>query len=91
MDTRQKLIHAVTEYDRRESRKPSYNMYALPQYFARVDEIMADVAKGADIGAAIHAGFTGRLAKVCAKAVNVQVPGTEPGNAWYYVPASQRK
>jgi len=30
------LVHAVTEYDRRESKKRYYNHYALGQYLARV-------------------------------------------------------
>lgn len=55
------LVSAVTEYDRRQSTKPSYNMYALPQYLGRVSEIMDDIAAGADPRAAITAGFTGTL------------------------------
>ena len=55
------LVSAVTEYDRRQSSKPSYNMYALPQYLERVSEIMDDIAAGADPRAAITAGFTGTL------------------------------
>lgn len=55
------LVSAVTEYDRKQSTKPSYNMYALPQYLERVSEIMDDIAAGADPRAAISAGFTGTL------------------------------
>lgn len=55
------LVSAVTEYDRKQSTKPSYNMYALPQYLERVSEIMDDIAAGADPRAAITAGFTGTL------------------------------
>ena len=55
------LVSAVTEYDRKQSSKASYNMYALPQYLERVSEIMDDIAAGADPRDAITAGFTGTL------------------------------
>jgi len=55
------LVTAVTDYDRKQSTKPSYNIYALPQYFARIDEILSDVEAGTDPRSAIAAGFTGTL------------------------------
>jgi hypothetical protein len=59
-----KLLNAATEYDRLESTKRHYNPYALAQYLARITEVVADVDNGADVRAAIVAGFNGRL---CAK------------------------
>jgi len=55
------LVSAVTDYDRKQSTKASYNMYALPQYLQRVSDIMEDIAAGADPRSAISAGFTGTL------------------------------
>jgi hypothetical protein len=62
MNTKLKLIHAVTEYDRKQSRKPGYNRYALPQYLERVDLICKDIDAGADASRAIKSGFSGRIA-----------------------------
>ena len=69
MQTRDKLISAVTQYDAKQSRKPGHNIYALPQYFERIDLVMADIEAGATPRRAILAGFTGRLADTCLKAI----------------------
>ena len=55
------LIHAVTDYDKRQSRRSGYNRYALPQYCAAVNNIMADLDSGADLRAAVCAALLGRL------------------------------
>ena len=73
--TRAALIHAVIQYDAKQSTKRGYNHYALSQYFARVDDICADLENGADLRKAICAGFLGRLADVCLRAVGL--PKTE--------------
>jgi hypothetical protein len=84
-----KLLHAVTEYDRRESKKSSYNRYALPQYIARINEIDADIQNGADIRKAIVAGFSGRLADRCLKAAGLpKTSDDEQRGGWFYQPAS---
>lgn len=86
---RDTLIHAVTEYDRRESTKRGYNHNALGIYFIRVDEICADIAAGADIRAAIVAGFSGRLADACLRACGLAITSNQEnkGGAWHYQPA----
>jgi hypothetical protein len=56
-----KLKSFLTEYDRKESTKKHHNPYALGIYFERADDVSADVDAGADLRAAIVAGFTGRL------------------------------
>ena len=73
--TRDKLVHAVTAFDRRQMDKAArsprthYNIFALAQYLHRVDDIMRDVAAGAPVDAAIEAGFTpGPLRNACLKA-----------------------
>lgn len=96
MTTKDTLLHALTEHDRRElartggSRAKGYNPNALGIYFARVDDICADVAAGADLRAAIIAGMTGRVQAVCLKACGLskQTEGerTGAGQSMHYVP-----
>lgn len=88
MDIHAKLVMAVTEYDRKESTKRHYNAYALGQYLGRIQEIDADIAAGANVRAAICAGFTGRLLAVCLKAIGEPKPTDEElrGKSLYYRP-----
>jgi hypothetical protein len=71
------LVSAVTDYDRKQSTKPSYNMYALPQYLERVSEIMDDIAAGADPRSAIAAGFTDRLLSFVMRKMKLEAPTRE--------------
>lgn len=73
MNIRQTLVHAVTAFDRKQSTKRGYNIYALGQYLIRVDEVCADIDKGAETRAAIVAGFNGRLADACLRALNLPI------------------
>ena len=69
---RNQLLHAVTQYDIKESRKKYYNIYALAQYIMAVDrarDTMAD--DGLDLRAALITCFNGRLLDVCLKAVGL--------------------
>lgn len=68
MTLHDKLIHAVTEYDRKESTKRFYNRYALPQYIGAVQHITDEIAKGYSVRSAILNNLLGRLADVCLKA-----------------------
>ena len=88
---RAKLLSALTQYDAKQSTKRGHNPYALGIYFARLDDIMADIEKGATPRAAICAGITGRLADVCLRAVGLPITKEEdaPRGAWHYVPASE--
>ena len=85
MTTKQALIHAVTEYDRRASKRRGYNPYALGQYMERIDEICADIERGAPVRKALCAGLSDRLLDHCLKAVGEQ-PFTvdELGGSWTY-------
>lgn len=69
------LVHAVTQYDIRQSRGKRYNPYALAQYLRRVDDICSDIASGAPVRAAIVAGMSGSLLQTCLKAVG-EAPAT---------------
>ena len=88
MTTKDKILHAVTELDRRASTRKGHNPHALGIYFQRVDEICADIDNGADPRAAILAGFSGRVADACLKALNLPLSTTEEarGGRLYYSP-----
>lgn len=88
MNTKDKLISALTEYDRKASRRAGYNHYALAQYLERADAIMADIEAGADMRAAILAGFRGELVDCCLMAVGLPASTREENQdrSWVYQP-----
>lgn len=69
MNIKDKLISALTQYDEKQSKRKFYNPHALGIYFQRVDEVMADIERGATVRQALLAGFNDRLLDVCLKAV----------------------
>ena len=71
MTIHQKLISAATQYDEKQSKKKFYNPWALPQYIGRIQEISADLDKGADLRKALVTGLNGRLLDICLKAVGL--------------------
>src|SRR4029077_19931256 len=62
------LVHAVTEYDQRESSKRSYNRYALSQYLNAIERVDLDLACDRPIRNALIEVFNGRLLDRCLKA-----------------------
>ena len=87
------LITAVTDYDRKQSTKSSYSIYALPQYFARVDDILSDVESGADPRRAIAAGFIGTLQNFVLRKLKMSGSSTEEargGGSMYYKPVAKK-
>lgn len=64
-----KLVHAVTEYDRRQSTRRGYNRWALPQYLGACTSAEEDIAAGKPVRAALVSNFCGRLLDVVLKAV----------------------
>ena len=87
------LITAVTDYDRKESTKRNYSIYALPQYFARVDDILSDIESGADPRSAIVAGFIGTLRNFVLRKLKMSGSTTEEargGGSLYYKPVAKR-
>lgn len=92
LEIKAKLVHAVTAYDRRQSTKKHYNHNALPQYFARIDEIIADVEAGADPRKAIIAGFLDRLQDSCLRACDLAIgTGDEQPRSWCYEPVALKE
>ena len=87
------LITAVTDYDRKDSTKRNYNIYALPQYFRRIDDILSDVESGADPRQAIAAGFIGTLQNFVLRKLKMSGSSTEEargGGALYYKPVAKK-
>jgi alkyl hydroperoxide reductase subunit AhpC len=69
LNTRQKLVHAVTEHDRKAAKGKRYNMWALPQYLRAIDEAMFLIDDGLSVRAALCQHFSGRLLDAVLKAV----------------------
>jgi hypothetical protein len=86
------LRHAIIQYDtRQKSSRTGYNLYALPQYMKRLEEVFADIEHGADPRAAIVAGFTGRLCDRMLKAVGLPITTREEQRGGFcYSPVSSR-
>lgn len=78
MDISVALIHAVTEYDRRESTKPGYNIYALPQYLGAVPKVAAAYNDGAALPEAVCVGYSGKLANYLIREVGKALHAARP-------------
>jgi hypothetical protein len=87
------LVHAATRYDERQSKGKRYNVYALAQYLTRIDDVCADIERGATPRDAIVAGFTGPLLNAMLKAVHADTASRDEmtglGKGWTYQPASE--
>lgn len=57
-----KIISAVTEYDRAESRKRFYNRHALALYLGAAQDAEAALSAGVPVRRAVLEAFNGRLA-----------------------------
>jgi hypothetical protein len=64
-----KLVHAVTAYDRRRLGKRRYNIWALPQYLGAIERVEADIANGKCLRQALVSNLSDRLLDACLKAV----------------------
>lgn len=89
------LIHAATRHDDREAKGKRYNPYALAQYLRRIDDIEADIAKGASPKDAIMAGTHGTLRSALLRAVGENADHSEVRHGNHlgmptYKPASDR-
>ena len=92
MTTKDKLISALTQYDARQAKRKGHNPYALGIYFQRVDDVMRDIESGADIRAAVVAGFTGRLADTCLRALDLPITtDAEQRGGYCYTPVKSNR
>jgi hypothetical protein len=73
MSIKAKLLHAVTEWDRRASKRKGYNPYALGLMFEAVDRTSTAIEGGTTVRAALMANFNDRLLDHCLKAVGEEV------------------
>lgn len=90
---RNALVHALTQYDIRQSRGKHYNPYALAQYFKRIDDLCEDIAKGASPRDAICAAFTGPLLACALRAINATAPSQDElsgAGKYTYQPSNER-
>jgi hypothetical protein len=71
IEMRFKLLHAVTEYDRKQSTGKGYNRYALANYLAAVEDVTNAVNCGSTRRDALVSRFNGRLLDVCLKSLNM--------------------
>jgi hypothetical protein len=85
------LVHAATDYDRKEEKKRYHNIYALSQYLERIAEVERDIERGATVRAAILAGFSGRLCDVMLRAVGEKrfTKAEDANKGIVYQPASE--
>ena len=67
-----KLVHVLTEYDRKQSSKKHYNMYALPQYFNAAKKVQILHEKGNDLRLCFLNCFCGRLLDFVLKKFNLE-------------------
>lgn len=63
------LVHTVTEYDRKQSTKRGYNIYALSQYLNAIEVAEIRMEKGRTLREALVSSFNGRLLDRLLKAV----------------------
>ena len=61
MDVHDKLLHALTQYDIKESKKKNYNYYALSQYIRALDSVVEEIKSGVDTEVAIISHFNNPL------------------------------
>lgn len=59
---RPQLLAVLTDFDKRQARKPGYNRYALGHYCAALQRVADDVRAGMDVRASLANQFCGRLA-----------------------------
>lgn len=65
MTIKDKLVFALTTFDRKQSARKGWNPYALGQYFARIDEVCQEIDNGKTPRQALLAGFSDRVLDVC--------------------------
>lgn len=69
MDTKDRIVAALTEYDRRQSTRRGYNHYALGHYLGALQEAEKLVDDGQSWSDALPQVFCDRVLDVCLRAI----------------------
>jgi hypothetical protein len=69
---RDKLVAAVTAYDRRRANKPGFNHYALSMYLNSVDNAVNAIGAGTPVEAALRDQFIEPLLTAVLKAAGLR-------------------
>ena len=70
-DLKNTLISAVTQHDIRQSKRPGYNIYALPQYLDALSDVFTDIDNGGSLEASLRKNFNDRLLSCVLKAAGI--------------------
>lgn len=76
IEVREKLTHALTQWDIKQSKKRGYNPYALGQYLIAVDRVTNAMNCGVTIREALLDNFCDRILNLCIKTLNLD-PATD--------------
>ncbi len=71
IEVRERLTHALTEWDRKQSTKRGYNPYALAQYLMAVDRVTNAMNCGVSVREALLDNFCDRLLNLCINTLNL--------------------
>lgn len=69
LPVRDRLVHALTAYDRKQSVRRGYNMHALSLYFMALDNAAELVSQGHTWPTALSEVFEGPVLKAALKAL----------------------
>lgn len=72
-EIRDRLVSAAVEFDRRASRRPGHNPYALAHYLGAISDASSDMGYGDSLEDAIRANFCDRLLTAMEKAAGIPV------------------
>jgi hypothetical protein len=70
-EQRATILSAVTDWDRKQSTKPGYNMYALSHYCKALQRVALYAEKGYDLRSAVITCFKDRLCDHILKALKL--------------------
>ncbi len=77
MTTHQTLLSALTEYDRKQSKKAGYNRYALGHYLKALQNTEKYVSLGYPLRNALTNCFQGRLCDTLLRAASLPIMSKE--------------
>ena len=71
-EQRATILNAVTEWDRKQSTKPGYNIYALAHYCKAIQRVALYAEKGYPLRASVITCFKDRLCDHILKALKIE-------------------